>query len=142
MDSSVLILLIIICVGVLIYAIRGLMRVNSFQKGINEQSQEENEAVKKTNNSELRSKEKMEDLQMWLMNHIKPKLQCPGSAVICPAEEMSIIGPNEKGKFQILGYVDSQNGFGAMKRANFNAKAHYNPNTGGWVVEKVSVFEM
>ena len=63
MDSSVLILLIIICVGVLIYAIRGLMRVNSFQKGINEQSQEEIEAVKNTNNSELRSKEKMEDLQ-------------------------------------------------------------------------------
>ena len=75
------------------------------------------------------------------MNHIKLRLQCPGTAVICPADEMLITGPNDMGKFKITGYVDSQNGFGAMKRAKFIATAHYNPNTGSWTVEKVFCFE-
>ena len=142
MDSGILVLGIIVCVGVLIYAISGLFRVNSFQKSINEQSESEIDEVKNTDWSQLRSEDKMEDLQMWLMNHIKPRLQCPGSAVICPADEMLITGPNDSGKFKVSGYVDSQNGFGAMKRAKFNATAHYNPNSGSWVVEKVSLFEV
>ena len=141
MDSGILVLGIIVCIGVLIYAISGLVRVNSFQKSINEQSESEIEEVRNTDWSELRSEENMEELQMWLMNHIKPRLQCPGSAVICPADEMLITGPNDNGKFKISGYVDSQNGFGAMKRVNFNATAHYSPNTDSWVVEKVSLFE-
>ena len=130
-----------VCVVILIYAIKELIDISSFQRSINEQSPEEIDAVKNTNWSELRSKERMEELQRWLMIHIKPRLQCPGSAVICPADEMLITGPNAKGKFKITGYVDSQNGFGAMKRANFNATTHYNPNTGSWTVEKVSLLE-
>ena len=141
MDSGILVLGIIVCIGVLIYAISGLGRVNSFQKRINEQSEAEIEAVKNTSWSQLRSKESMDDLQRWLMEHIKPRLKSPISAVICPAEEMRISGPNDEGKFKVSGYVDSQNGFGAMKRASFNATAHYNPNSGGWVVENVSLFE-
>ena len=37
--------------------------------------------------------------------------------------------------------VSHPNDFGAMKRSSFNATAHYNPNTNGWVVEKVFIFE-
>ena len=141
MDSGILVLGIIVCIGVLIYAISGLGRINSTQNRINKQSESEIETVKNTSWSQLRSKESMDNLQHWLMEHIKPRLKSPISAVICPADEMCISGPSDEGKFKISGYVDSQNGFGAMKRARFNATAHYNPNSGGWVVEKVSIFE-
>ena len=81
MDSGILVLGILVCIGVLIYAISGLGRVNSFQKRINEQSESEIEAVKNTSWSQLRSKEsmtkaeikeKVETEAMWyVMNHLE-----------------------------------------------------------------------
>ena len=139
MGSGIIILGIIICVGVLIYAINGLNRVNSFQKKINKQSENEINAVKNLDPSQLRSKESMDNLQNWLMTHIKPQLKSPTSAVLCSPSEMSIQGPDDNGKFKISGYVNSQNSFGAMLRTNFYATAHYNPVSGGWIVEKVTL---
>ena len=131
----------IISIGILIYAISGLVRINFFRKGINKQNEAEIDAVKNIDWTELRSKENMENLQKWLMMHINPRLKCPGSAVICPPEALIITGPNKKGKFKLYGHVDSQNEFGALKRAQFTAIAHFDPTGKKWVVEKVSLFE-
>lgn len=141
MSSTGAIILIIVSLCVLIFAVYKLVGINSFQKSINEQSEQEIEAVKNIDWSQLRSEKSMKDLQNCLMLHIEPRLKSPISAVICPAEKMSISSPDDKGKFKISGYVDSQNGFGAMKRGNFNATAHYNPNSNTWIVEKVYLFE-
>ncbi|MBX3575474.1 MAG: hypothetical protein KF694_24290 [Mesorhizobium sp.] len=42
-------------------------------------------------------------------------------------------------KFQVLAYVDAQNGFGAMIRSNYIATLAYSPETKGWRVTSVQL---
>lgn len=139
MDSGVIIFGIIICVVILIIAISKLVGLSSEQKRSNSQSQEEIQAVKDIDWRKIRSPESRKALQAKLMGRITPRLQCPSSAIMDPG--IYITGPNEKGKFNVIGDVDSQNAFGAMKRIRYHATAHYNPTTGEWVVEKVTLIE-
>ena len=58
-----------------------------------------------------------------IMNVVRPaicaKLKSPASAQF-PAELISIVGDDERG-YQVKGFVDSQNSYGAMLRNDFTA---------------------
>ena len=58
-----------------------------------------------------------------IMKVVKPaicaQLKCPASAQF-PVDLISIVGDDQRG-YRIEGYVDSQNGYGAMIRNDFTA---------------------
>ena len=136
MNSGILIVIIIALVCVLIYAIKGLISVSGPSKLSSEQMTALN-----NNLARARSDESREKLAALLLEHLKLRLQCPGTGKLCSADELFVTGPNEKGKFKVRGYIDSQNGFGAMKRANFNATARFVPEMDDWCIDSLWVTE-
>ena len=53
---------------------------------------------------------------------IKPLLKAPLTAVLCSREELSIT-TDGNGNYTIIGYVNSQNSYGAMIKTGFRATA-------------------
>ena len=76
-----------------------------------------------------------------IMQVVKPaicaKLKSPASALF-PADVISIVGDDERG-YRVNGFVDSQNGYGAMIRNDFSAEVAV--ENGFPVVKKSSVAE-
>lgn len=62
---------------------------------------------------------------------VKPTLKAPLTAVFCSAEELSILAQPD-GKVKVVGYVNSQNSYGAMIRTNFTYTLMKNAE-GQWV---------
>ena len=96
-------------------------------------------AVRAVDYSELRSEKSLKMLQDAIRIDLLPKLYSPASAVLCSPSQMIL--EEKEGKFIVRGHVDSQNGFGAMKRAQFRAKCVYDVEFGFWTVENVFVYE-
>lgn len=59
-------------------------------------------------------------LMIELKSRITPKLTSPASAVWCLPEQLVITPTRKKNTFHVTGFVDSQNGFGAMLRTTFS----------------------
>lgn len=64
---------------------------------------------------------------------IKEKLKSPSTAVFQSYNEMRV--SREGNDFVVSGYVDSQNGFGAMLRSDFMAVMKYHPDAKNWTLE-------
>ena len=94
--------------------------------------------VQQASVNEMMAKEAMADLQFKLLNVMKSKLTAPGTAVLCPPGDM--IFTEKDGKHTVLGYVDSQNAFGAMLRSRFRATCQYYPDAKMWMVEHITVY--
>lgn len=77
----------------------------------------------------------LEGLSECLLKAIKPTLRAPMTAVLCSEEEMTIMENN--GVYTISGYVNSQNGYGAMIMTDFTATARRAGDT--WAVGNVRV---
>lgn len=69
-------------------------------------------------------------LSAAILNAIRPKLKAPITAVLCSIEEMTIT--QNHGEYEIQGYVNSQNSYGAMVATDFTVKAVYANNS--WVI--------
>ena len=89
--------------------------------------------------TEIRSESSLNELQKALKPKVLANLKSPGSAVLCPPSEMSI--ERKDGNFIVKGYVDSQNEFGAMKRAKFNAKCAYDAECKFWLCVSIFLYE-
>lgn len=139
MADGIFIGVLVICGIVLVFAFVKLGQGLKMRQEIFAIDEEQVKAVKAISYTELRSESSLNNLQ----NAIKPKvlanLSSPASAVLCSPSEMSI--EEKDGKFIVKGYVDSQNGFGAMKRANFSAKCVYDPECKFWMVENIFLYE-
>lgn len=62
--------------------------------------------------------------QVDCQDFVKMRLRAPSTADFPSIRKIRITGP-EDGSWQVLGYVDSQNGFGAMVRTQYLCKIHY-----------------
>ena len=79
--------------------------------------------------------EDMDSLLAAVLNAIRPQLKAPMTAVLCEREQMSIT--NNNSEYDIRGFVNSQNSYGAMIATDFAVKARY--YNGSWVISKVTV---
>ncbi|WP_424216363.1 hypothetical protein ACN20G_29945 (plasmid) [Streptomyces sp. BI20] len=76
-------------------------------------------------------------------DYVRDKLKAPASAQFSPEDETGVyphtLGPDEW-KYEINGYVDSQNGFGAMIRGNYRCLISTD-GTGGdsWDVKSLNM---
>lgn len=136
---GIFVFFLIICGVVAIYAIAKLCAGIQEYKSVFTLNSEEVKAVNEISDTEIRSEKSMNMLLLSLKPKVLANLTSPSSAVICPSSELSF--ERKDGKFIVKGYVDSQNGFGAMKRANFRAKCVYYPNGKYWMVENIFLYE-
>ena len=79
--------------------------------------------------------EDMSGLSAAILNAIRPQLKAPMTAVLCEQEQMVIT--NNNGEYDIRGFVNSQNSYGALIATDFAVKARY--YNGSWVISSVSV---
>lgn len=77
----------------------------------------------------------MDALSISLLNAIRPSLKAPMTAILCDREQMVIT--NSNGVYEIQGYVNSQNSYGAMIATDFTAKASF--VNGMWSISNVTV---
>ena len=140
MVALIIIIGVVLCglvIGFLIKELRSSMWMMAKPKP---QKNDENtiQKVQQASVNEMMSKEAMADLQFKILNVMKPKLTAPGTAVLCPPGDM--IFTEKDGKHTVLGYVDSQNAFGAMLRSRFRATCQYYPDAKMWMVEHITVY--
>ena len=76
-----------------------------------------------------------EALSGAILNAIRPKLKAPITAVLCGIEEMTIT--QNYGEYEIQGYVNSQNSYGAMVATDFTVKARFINNT--WIITNTAI---
>ena len=133
-----LVIWIIICVGIIIFASVKLYEGIKLRKSVFALDENQINAVKSICFTEIRSESSLNDLQNVLKPAVSSKLASPASAILCSPAELSI--EEKDGKFIVKGFVDSQNGFGAMLRTNFRAKCVYDPDCKFWMVENVFVY--
>ena len=81
-----------------------------------------------------------DDLMDKILMAVKPYLKAPITAVLCGKEEMTFI-PDGKGGYDITGYVNSQNSYGAMVRTGFKVNAVNMSGTWQILSAKVGVRE-
>ena len=74
--------------------------------------------------------ENMDGLSAAILNAIRPSLKAPLTAVLCTPEQMKIT--NNGGVYDVQGFVNSQNSYGAMIATDFTAKAQY--VNGNWMI--------
>lgn len=77
----------------------------------------------------------MDALSVAILNAVRPSLKAPLTAVLCSHEEMTI--SNTNGEYEIQGYVNSQNSYGAMIATDFTAKARY--VNGNWIITNSAI---
>ena len=77
-----------------------------------------------------------DDLCEQLLASLRPLLKAPLTAVLCAREELQIQSDGAGG-YAIIGYVNSQNSYGAMIRTGFRASAVY--RDGRWQVLSVKM---
>ena len=78
----------------------------------------------------------LDDLHAVLLGAIRPSLRAPATAILCTKEELRIT-PLPNGMFQVEGYVNSQNGYGALIATDFSATVAFNGTQ--WIVINISV---
>lgn len=71
-----------------------------------------------------------------MLASLRPLLKAPLTAVLCAREELQIQSDGAGG-YAIIGYVNSQNSYGAMIRTGFRASAVY--RDGRWQVLSVKM---
>ena len=81
------------------------------------------------------SSEDFAGLSDCLLKVIKPSLKAPVTAVLCPVDEMTIT--NNNGVYTVVGYVNSQNSYGAFIKTDFKATAARFGDT--WAISNVAV---
>ncbi|MBX6965991.1 hypothetical protein [Alcaligenes faecalis] len=69
---------------------------------------------------------------------VKTKLVAPATAKFPPFSDVKVTKLGEC-KFTVLGYVDSQNSFGAMLRATYSANVRYDRQSGKWALESLAM---
>lgn len=77
-----------------------------------------------------------DDLCEQLLASLRPLLKAPLTAVLCAREELQIQSDGAGG-YAIIGYVNSQNSYGAMIRTGFRASAVY--RDGRWQVLSIKM---
>ena len=77
----------------------------------------------------------MDSLSVAILNAIRPTLKAPLTAVLCEKEQMVVT--NNNGIFEISGFVNSQNSYGAMIATDFTVKARY--ENGMWYILNTAV---
>ena len=80
----------------------------------------------------------MDVLCSSLLNAIKPCLKAPLTAVLCSPEELTITKVSNNGEYNIVGYVNSQNSYGALIKTDVTATA-IRLSDGTWVIGKTTV---
>lgn len=70
-----------------------------------------------------------------LLAAIKPYLKAPSTAVLCSPDELRI--QMNDNSYEVSGYVNSQNSYGAMIATDFTAKARYGNDN--WYIDSVQV---
>lgn len=129
----------VICGIVLVFAFIKLGQGMKMRRDVFAIDEEQIKAVQAVSSAEIRSEDSLNNLQNAIKPKVLAKLTSPASAILCAPSEMSL--EEKEGKFIVRGHVDSQNGFGAMRRANFRAKCVYNPKLKYWMVENIFVYE-
>lgn len=129
----------VICGIVLVFAFIKLGEGLKMRRDVFSIDEEQVKAVQAASLTEIRSEESLNNLQNAIKPKVLAKLTSPASAILCAPSEMSL--EEKEGKFIVRGYVDSQNGFGAMRRTNFRAKCVYNPKFKYWMVETIFLYE-
>ena len=81
------------------------------------------------------SSEDFAGLSDCLLKVIMPSLKAPVTAVLCPVDEMTIT--NNNGVYTVVGYVNSQNSYGAFIKTDFEATAARFGDT--WAISNVAV---
>ena len=81
------------------------------------------------------SSEDFAGLSDCLLKAIKPSLKAPMTAVLCQVDEMTIT--NNNGVYTVVGYVNSQNSYGAFIKTDFKATAARFGDT--WAISNVAV---
>lgn len=71
-------------------------------------------------------------------NFVKAKLVAPSTAEFPSFSDVKVTKAGEC-KFTVLGYVDSQNSFGAMLRTTYSADVRYDRQSGKWVLESLAM---
>ena len=66
------------------------------------------------------------DIYDLAMQEIERNLKSPGSAEFSPFEEIRIKAIDDT-SYMVRGYVDAQNGFGALMRIGYNCMVIYSP---------------
>jgi len=127
-------LIILLGVGILIFAISRIVALSKPDEAIVE-------AANKITYEQLHSAQSLENLHTVLETPIRSRLKCPATAVLCPKSALLISGPTKQGHFNVNGYVDAQNSFGAMVRTQFHADCLYYPDTIGWNIITLNVFD-
>ena len=79
---------------------------------------------------------KKEELLLMLEPLIKAQLKSPISAIFCNANEL-LVAYDIDNVYNITGYVNSQNSYGAMIKTGFSAKAKY--ENGKWEIIKAGM---
>ena len=117
---------IFVCVIILIVAISKLVSLNADDKA-------RRDARATVSYEEATSELARMSLMLELKKRITPKLTSPASAVWCLPEQLIISPTKKKNTFHVTGFVDSQNGFGAMLRTTFSVDCECFGGT-AWVV--------
>lgn len=79
--------------------------------------------------------EQLEALAKALLGALRPSLKAPMTAVLCDAKELRIV-QNANG-YYVEGYVNSQNGYGALIATDFSANVTC--QNGQWIVLNTKV---
>ena len=66
--------------------------------------------------------------QMACERFVEARLKAPATADFAPFHKQLISG-NGKGPWTVIGYVDSQNSFGAMLRSNYTCTVEFSGNS-------------
>lgn len=77
----------------------------------------------------------MSGLLVAVLNAIRPQLKAPLTATLCEQEHMMIT--NNNGEYEIQGFVNSQNSYGAMIATDFAVTARF--SNGTWTILKTSI---
>lgn len=71
-------------------------------------------------------------------NFVKTKLVAPSTAKFPSLSDVKVTKSGEC-KFTVIGYVDSQNSFGAMLRTIYSADVRYDRQSGKWALENLAM---
>ncbi len=100
--------------------------INLVNQAENDKIKAENEKIKKANSDEIGA-------QIMAEKFVTEKLKSPSTADFCSHSEY-VFENYATGEWSVKGWVDSQNGFGAMIRTKFRVMLKYNVDADTWTM--------
>ncbi len=74
----------------------------------------------------------------FMQDAVRRSLKAPSSASFPWMSDIKVVSISlARCEFGIVGYVDSQNGFGAMLRTYYQGEVRHSPENDGWAVTKL-----